>query len=76
MVDHPHQDLEDTPKVAAIDDGGPPIDPGRLTKPVDFAYEVSPFAKVERLGFGGRGADFGNRSYKVSLSRMVLGKST
>lgn len=40
-VHHDHPELEDTPAVAAIDDGGPPIDPGRLTKPVDFAYEVS-----------------------------------
>lgn len=41
VVEHPHLELEDNPKVAAVDDGGPPIDPGRLTEPVDFAYEVS-----------------------------------
>jgi hypothetical protein len=28
--------------VAAIDDGGPPMDPGNLTDPVEFDYEVSP----------------------------------
>lgn len=40
-IHHDHPELEDEPKAAPVDDGGPPIDPGRLTKPVDYAYEVS-----------------------------------
>jgi hypothetical protein len=38
---HLHPDLEDHPRVAAIDDGGPPMDPGRLTQPIEFHFEVS-----------------------------------
>jgi hypothetical protein len=41
-IKHLHPELEDHPRVAAIDDGGPPMDPGNLTDPVEFDYEVSP----------------------------------
>ena len=40
-IKHLHPELEDHPKVAAIDDGGPPSHPGNLTEPVEFHYEVS-----------------------------------
>jgi hypothetical protein len=39
-IKHLHPELEDHPRVAAIDDGGPPMDPGNLTDPVEFDYEV------------------------------------
>jgi len=39
-IKHIHPELEDHPRVAAIDDGGPPVDPGSLTDPVEFEYEV------------------------------------
>lgn len=42
-LSHPHPELEDHPRVAAIDDGGPAVDPGSLTEPVEFAYEVSSY---------------------------------
>jgi hypothetical protein len=48
-IQHLHPELEDHPKVAAIDDGGPPSHPGNLTEPVEFHYEVSPYSSAASL---------------------------
>ena len=46
-IQHLHPELEDHPKVAAVDDGGPAIDPGSLTEPVEYHFEVSSAHQAE-----------------------------